>query len=444
MNGWRFPALAGSGLVLLALTGWGIAAQRQHDTHAFVAIALAQGAAYLLALGLAWRCPRPWRAAALILGVAAAMRIAVIASPPYLSSDVYRYVWDGRVIAAGVNPYRYIPADPHLAALRDPAVYPNINRANYARTIYPPAAEAIFFAVTRISDSPAAIKAAMVAFEAIAVFLLLRLLGLVGAAADPDRDLRLAPAAIMGIRRQRTHRRRCRHARRLGAMEPAPLAAELFRRPRARWRHPGQILSGGDPAGVVAAPRLAHAGGLCRRDNPRLFALCRGWLAGARLSAALPGRGRLYRQRLRVLLVGRGDFGPAAAGLSANAYLAAAAALLVALAGFVALRRPMPDGDIRGAALLAGAFTLLLSPHYPWYFAWLVVFACLVPSAALVWLTLASFLLYLVPVWPQLMRGRSWLFVQSALYLPFLLLAAGELWRRRRKGEALYGERAAG
>ena len=112
----------------------------------------------------------------LILGVAAAMRLAVVVAPPFLSSDIYRYVWDGRVIAAGINPYRYIPADPQLAALRDDVIFPEINRGNYAPTIYPPASEAIFFAVTRVSESPTAMKIAMVAFEAIAVALLLPLL----------------------------------------------------------------------------------------------------------------------------------------------------------------------------------------------------------------------------------------------------------------------------
>ena len=46
--------------------------------------------------------------------VAAALRLPLIVSPPFLSTDVYRYVWDGRVQAAGINPYRYLPADPAL------------------------------------------------------------------------------------------------------------------------------------------------------------------------------------------------------------------------------------------------------------------------------------------------------------------------------------------
>ena len=111
-------------------------------------------------------------------------------------------------------------------------------------------------------------------------------------------------------------------------------------------------------------------------------------------------------------------------------YLAAAVCLLAGLAVYVASRRAGRDGDVFGAALLAAAFIVLLSPHYPWYFAWLVVFACLVPSAALLWLTLASFLLYLVPVGSQLVRDHYRFLVESALYVPTLALAALDLWRR--------------
>ncbi|HVB15267.1 MAG TPA: hypothetical protein VNF04_01915, partial [Stellaceae bacterium] len=90
------------------------------------------------------------------------------------------------------------------------------------------------------------------------------------------------------------------------------------------------------------------------------------------------------------------------------------------------------DDVALAAALLAAAFILLLSPHYPWYFAWLIVFACLVRSAALLWLTLASFLLYLVPVGSQLTWDRYRFAVESVLYVPFLVLAAHDFRRQRR------------
>ena len=84
---------------------------------------------------------------------------------------------------------------------------------------------------------------------------------------------------------------------------------------------------------------------------------------------------------------------------------------------------------------------LLLSPHYPWYFAWLVAFACLLPCYSLLWLTVAVFLLYLVPVGSQLVRDSNRFFVESIVYLPFAVLAAVE-WRQRRRGAPRDAEHA--
>ena len=43
---------------------------------------------------------------ALVLGLGLVMRLPLVAAPPRLSDDIYRYGWDGRVARAGVNPYR--------------------------------------------------------------------------------------------------------------------------------------------------------------------------------------------------------------------------------------------------------------------------------------------------------------------------------------------------
>jgi hypothetical protein len=114
----------------------------------------------------------------MVLAVAVLLRALPLTVPPFLSSDIYRYVWDGRVQAAGINPYRYVPADPALAALRDTAVYPHINRAEYARTIYPPAAQLVFAAVARVWDSMTGMRLAMVGFEAMGIVCALLLLKL--------------------------------------------------------------------------------------------------------------------------------------------------------------------------------------------------------------------------------------------------------------------------
>ena len=69
---------------------------------------------------------------------------------PFLSTDLYRYVWDGRVQRAGIDVYRYIPDDPALASLRDAEIYPHVNRHEYARTVYPPTAQVVFRAIASI------------------------------------------------------------------------------------------------------------------------------------------------------------------------------------------------------------------------------------------------------------------------------------------------------
>jgi len=56
---------------------------------------------------------------AFVLGVAAILRAFFLLTDPVLSDDVFRYVWDGRVQHAGINPYLYAPDDPNLAPLRD-------------------------------------------------------------------------------------------------------------------------------------------------------------------------------------------------------------------------------------------------------------------------------------------------------------------------------------
>ena len=106
------------------------------------------------------------------------MEVAAFSGPPHLSDDVFRYIWDGRVQAAGIDPYEYVPAAPQLASLRDPGLWPaashwcvrpgtpdpdqpgalllpgcsRLNRP-WVHTIYPPVAEGYFFAVDEVSPA---------------------------------------------------------------------------------------------------------------------------------------------------------------------------------------------------------------------------------------------------------------------------------------------------
>ncbi|HET9766401.1 MAG TPA: hypothetical protein VFS60_06120, partial [Thermoanaerobaculia bacterium] len=46
---------------------------------------------------------------AAILGAAALLRLLLVPLPPTLSSDVWRYLWEGRIAAGHGNPYRLAP-----------------------------------------------------------------------------------------------------------------------------------------------------------------------------------------------------------------------------------------------------------------------------------------------------------------------------------------------
>ena len=148
---------------------------RKYGDNAYIGMAIATGLAALAAAAVAERA-EPARALWLILGVALLLRLFLLLLDPLLSTDIYRYVWDGKVQAAGINPYRYVPADAALASLRDAAIYPHINRADTAVTIYPPVAEMFFFLVTRFGENVATMKVALLACEGVTATMIVLLL----------------------------------------------------------------------------------------------------------------------------------------------------------------------------------------------------------------------------------------------------------------------------
>jgi hypothetical protein len=171
---WQLLTLAG---VLLALTLVGALIVTQLDDERAGYVTLVQAPFFALAAFLVvTRPPQDQRRALLtIIVIALAMRVLLLPGTP-VSTDIFRYVWDGRVQAAGINPYLHIPAAEALQHLRDAAIYPEINRATYAPTIYPPMSQIVFFLVTRISESLVFMKIAMVGFEALVVWAILQLL----------------------------------------------------------------------------------------------------------------------------------------------------------------------------------------------------------------------------------------------------------------------------
>jgi len=148
-------ALLGAGLIVCIVAGTqtrlpdDVGGMTRERTVAYVVAALMAGVVYACGVVLCRRAGVGGRGVWIVLLVAALARALTFWPPPLQSTDIYRYVWDGKVQWAGINPYRFIPADPALQPLRDEgvgarALYPNINRAGTAPTIYPPVAEAWF------------------------------------------------------------------------------------------------------------------------------------------------------------------------------------------------------------------------------------------------------------------------------------------------------------
>lgn len=64
-------------------------------------------AIYFATLPIAIRAPRS--KLVVVVGAAIAFRLVLLGSPPYQEIDIYRYLWDGAVVAEGISPYAYPP-----------------------------------------------------------------------------------------------------------------------------------------------------------------------------------------------------------------------------------------------------------------------------------------------------------------------------------------------
>ncbi len=153
------PLLLASGAALLGAHG---DFDRQGQAPFFLSGLAVMFAGYLLAV----RSPHfsPW----LLWTVAAGLRLALLPMAP--SDDLYRFVWEGRVVAHHGSPYLSAPDSPDLAPLRD-ELWKKVEFPD-TTTIYPPLAEALF-------AIPAAFGGGLLAFKlvfAIADLLLCALL----------------------------------------------------------------------------------------------------------------------------------------------------------------------------------------------------------------------------------------------------------------------------
>lgn len=442
----RLALLTALGLALLGLTLAGLAIDPPavpgppHVARLgwLVLLLSLSAAVYFGALRLVLRHgPWPKHTLWLVLGIAALLRASLLTVPPMLSTDIYRYVWDGRVQAAGINPYRYIPADPALAFLRDSQIYPHINRKDYARTIYPPVAEMVFGLVARIWNSVDAVRLAMLAFEALGIGAMLQLLPLAGLPRERILLYAWNPLAVWSFASD-GH---------VDAIALGLLGLALLLRARHREGWAGAALAGAVLAKflpLVLVPALLRGGHFWRPALAGLAVILLGYAAfdraGTHLLGFLPHYGTeegLASGQGIWLLAGLASITPLPQ--AAGAAYAAVVALLYLVLGLILMRRPVPANDAyrlcQDAGILIGFTLVAISPHYHWYFAWGALPAVVAPSAALLWLATAPLLLIIDPI------GQSHFLWPSLIYLPAIALLAMDL-RKRRALPAATGELA--
>ncbi len=78
------------------------------------------------------------------------VRLSFVGMKPLGSDDVYRYLWDGRVQSAGLNPYQYAPNDATLEPLHTETLPALVNHPDL-KTLYFPLCEWVFYLVHGIS-----------------------------------------------------------------------------------------------------------------------------------------------------------------------------------------------------------------------------------------------------------------------------------------------------
>src|SRR6266568_2013125 len=301
--------------------------------------------AFLVAAWLLRKVPKRTAVVLILLGGIGLQAVAV-SVPRAFSNDLYRYMWDGKVQAAGIDPYQYVPTATQLTGLRNEFLFhpgaqycvspgyvsshpaaeltagcTRINRPTVP-TIYPPVAEAYFLGVYYLhpaDDSSLPIQAATAAVAVLVTVLLLVGLGRLG------RDVRMA----------------------------------------ALWSWcPTVVLEAGNSAHVDVVAVAITAGAFLAVYVPHVVRV------GAKVVGFLPGylQQENYTSGTRYGIIGLFIIGPLAS---------AVALLILAAVAFAVLQFSPPDRPWSGAVVMTAAALAVATPHYQWYSLLLVMLVAL-------------------------------------------------------------------
>lgn len=420
------------GCASLTVYLWSLRAHSSTDILWFLKLVLIESVLFIAACWVTLRAQATRSIFLIVIIFAALFRLSLLFAPPYLSDDIYRYIWDGRVQAAGINPYRYIPAEPELANLRDDKIYPRINHRDNAHTIYPPVAEGVWFFTTRISEAVTWMKATMILFEAVAIWAVANLLASFGLPRQRILLYAWHPLAVWEFA----------GSGHVDAIAIAFICLALLARRRNAGVATGLALASATLVKlfpIVVLPTFYKRGSW---KMPLVFVIS---IAVAYLPylgvgprsvfGYLPGyaqeRGILSGEQFFLLAAVRRL--PLGFHIPTSVFLIFAILILALLTVWTWQKQTAGNENyVANALLIATAFTVLLSPDFPWYFAWLLPFLCFVPCVPVIYLTLSSFLIYLTWIyWTDDQALR----IKAAIFVPFFFLVAISLLRSREKSK---------
>ena len=403
---------------------------------------------YFLAVWVAARGQNAGKTLTPIVLFALLFRLPLIPLDPALSSDVYRYLWEGKVqVVAAMNPYVVPPADDRLVPLRDQAIYPHINRKE-APTVYPAGAQLLFALLhTAGVESPQTFKALSLAADALTLLLLLLILKQLQLPFDRVIIYAWNPLLIYEFF----------WSGHLESLMLPPLLGFIYFFLQRR------VLAAGAALGLATAIKLVPIfllatvpqGKRLKTSIPFVFILGLAYLfyaeAGTRILGFLPN---YFSDPYEIF-----NLGIVQLGLLRAAQLFSFPVSWVRLILFALLlgslmmisRRPSnsPADFIEKSYATFSAYLLLIYPAFhPWYLCILMPLLCLVPSRAWILFSLLlplSYLKYLaqdgtMPVW-----------ITLAQFVPLYLLLIWEqgkfpipLRERHASGGALNEQRAGG
>ena len=372
-------------------------------------------AAWVVFAGAAWlmRGVAVRLAVGLILVGGIALQVVALAGPPQNSSDLYRYIWDGRVQAAGIDPYLYAPDAAGVAGLRDSFLWSGTGPGHYVDcvpsepnpadpsdpadglvagctklnrpkvpTVYPPVAEAYFLAIQLAApadDSTTPVQAAAAGFAVLVTAGLL--FGLRKLGKDPRLAVLWAWCPTVPLEAGQNG-----HVDVVGVAFTLAALLLLARPPsrgRSSARSRGRVITGGVLLGLAIATKI----------TPVLVmpaVLRRGWVlisasaltaislvyvphvlsVGQKIIGFFPGylKQEGYSTGTGFSVIGLLVHGKAATGV---------AALILGLIALAIYRYGDPGQPWRGGLLMTSAALAVCTPNFQWYAILLVMLVAL-------------------------------------------------------------------